>query len=105
MKKFKPLIPVIILLVGIGCEKEFPTLAPPPHVVITSPPVVNTSPNVNAGANISVILPVDSTFLYGSATDAENNIDICRWRQLSGPNQAIIQTPDLFKTKISKLIK
>jgi len=98
MKKFKPLIPVIILLVSFGCEKESPGS-------LQTPPIVNEPPMVVAGASFRVFLPVDSAFLYGSATDTENNIDSCKWKQLSGPGQAIIQTPDLFKTKISKLIK
>ncbi len=98
MKKFKPLIPLIILLVSMGCEKQSPGLP-------QTPPVVNEPPIVDAGASIRVFLPVDSAFLYGSATDTENNIDSRKWRQLSGPRQAIIQTPDLFKTKISQLIK
>jgi hypothetical protein len=92
----------LILIVNSGCIKEKPTTR-----VITPPPptVVNTPPTVYAGVNIGVYLPVDSAFLSGSATDAENNIDSYKWRQLSGPGQAIIYTPDSLKTKISKLIK
>src|SRR5829696_3203307 len=55
MKKFKPLIPVIILLVSMGCEKEVPSLAPTP--------LANTSPDIDTGANTSVFLPEDSIFL------------------------------------------
>ena len=99
MKKFNSLIPVIILFVIMGCEKELPRSAPSPAPGVNTPPVVIT------GADISVLLPIDTAFLYGSATDTENNIDSCRWSQLSGPGQAIIQTPESFKTKISNLIK
>ena len=91
----------IVLFFSTGCEQERPAdpVQPPP------PTVVNTPPAVYAGANISVFLPSDSAFLSGSATDAENNIATYRWSQLYGNSQALIQIPDLPKTKISKLLK
>jgi hypothetical protein len=96
----------LILIINTGCTKDpetrITTTPPPPP---SPPPVLNTPPQVSAGANIGVFLPVDSAFLFGYATDAENNIDSYRWSQLSGPSQAIIQTPDSPKTKISKLTK
>ena len=88
MKKLKQLITVIILLLSWGCNKEG-----------------NTPPRVEAGPNIHVFLPLDSAFLNGSTSDAENNIESCRWSQFSGPGLAIIPTPDSFKTKISNLLK
>lgn len=98
-------VAVVIVIVNIGCTKEKVdfgyTWSPPPP----PPPVLNTPPQVSAGDNIIVFLPVDSALLSGFATDAENNIDSYKWKQLSGPRQAIIQTPDLLKTKVSKLTK
>ena len=106
MKK-ELLIPMIILLFGSACEKNPPPSPPSlsPPLSTLPPSVVNTPPTSYAGGNIGVFLPVDSASLSGLATDAENNIVSYKWRQLSGPSQAIIQTPDSLKTKISKLIK
>jgi hypothetical protein len=91
------------LIVYCGCSKESSTT----RVTTSRSPatVVNTPPKVSAGATIQMFLPVDSANLSGSAKDAENNISSYRWDQLSGPNQAMIQTPDSLQTKISGLIK
>ena len=111
MKKLFVLL-LFNLFIVAGCEKPpvtrpVPTTTEPVSPTTPLPPLPppNTTPQVSAGDNMVVFLPVDSAFISGSVTDAENNIDRYRWSQLIGPNQAIIQTPDSLKTKISKLIK
>src|SRR5690242_3532552 len=52
------------------------------------PPPVNLPPVANAGSNISITLPVDSTVLDGSASkDPDGTIQSYSWSRVSGPSQ------------------
>jgi gliding motility-associated-like protein len=56
------------------------------NVTITvQPAVVNQTPVANAGADVSLTLPANSTTLNGSATDADGTIASYAWTKVSGP--------------------
>jgi gliding motility-associated-like protein len=56
------------------------------NVTITvQPAVVNQVPVANAGADVSLTLPANSTTLNGSATDADGTIASYAWSKVSGP--------------------
>lgn len=65
--------------------------------------VHNTAPVVNAGANMEVFLPADSTLLTGSVYDKENNIANYSWKKLTGPAGGSIDNPDSLTTKVHGL--
>ncbi|MCU0335409.1 MAG: PKD domain-containing protein [Chitinophagaceae bacterium] len=52
----------------------------------------NTAPVANAGANQQLTLPVNSTTLAGTATDAQNNISTYQWRKVAGGAATIANT-------------
>lgn len=49
------------------------------------PQTVNQSPVANAGSDISLTLPANSTVVNGSATDADGSIASYQWTKLAGP--------------------
>jgi lysophospholipase L1-like esterase len=50
----------------------------------------NVPPVVNAGANKTITLPVNSIQLNGTATDADGTISSIQWTKISGPSFEII---------------
>lgn len=108
MKKFL-LILVVILFVFPGCKKDTeidftptPPIQPPPPPPV---PVVNTAPYVNTGNDIFIKSPTDTCSLIGSAFDDNDNIGKLKWKQVSGPTTAIIESPDSLITKVQNLEK
>ncbi|HUS00760.1 MAG TPA: hypothetical protein VMY77_03490 [Chitinophagaceae bacterium] len=107
-------MPVTILFICIGCKKEpvnnFSTTTatiPSPILPPTSPPPVipvNTAPNVFAGSDIYLVLPVDSCTLKGSAQYPQS-IETTLWNKISGPGSFFIENPNLFETKVRSLEK
>ena len=94
----------LITLALAGCKKEesvTPTTAPPP----IPPYAVNTAPTVNAGKDVWLFVPTDTAYLAGLATDAQNNIEKFLWRQISGAQAAVIESPIAMQTKVSALQK
>jgi hypothetical protein len=74
------------------------------HVKATvgTPPPVNQSPSVNAGANQTITLPVSSVTLNGSATDADGTISSYQWTKLSGSGGSIT-SPNTAVTSVTGL--
>lgn len=69
------------------------------------PVIPNTAPKADAGADQQVLLPTDTTMLYGSGTDNESAISAWKWRQISGPSAAVFAKPTAASTKISGLVE
>ena len=65
--------------------------------------VLNTAPVAHAGGDLLVVLPIDSCWLHGSASDKESNIKSYAWKKISGPTMCILENPDSLKTKVSNL--
>ena len=59
-------------------------------VVIVSPEVVNQPPTVNAGNDVSITLPTNSTNLTAVASDTDGSVDTYLWSQRSGPSTATL---------------
>lgn len=56
--------------------------------VVVNPAAVNQPPSVNAGSNITITLPTNSTNISGSANDTDGSIVSYTWTQRSGPSSA-----------------
>src|SRR6185369_10394595 len=53
--------------------------------VTVQPAVVNQSPIVSAGADISLTSPISTTTITGTATDTDGTIASYSWVKVSGP--------------------
>ena len=70
--------------------------------------VINSSPNIapiaRAGADQTITLPTSSVTLNGSASsDTDGVITSYYWRQLNGPSQSNIGTPNQISTTVTNL--
>lgn len=75
-------------------------------VLITVLPVPpNNPPTANAGTDISITLPQNSTTLNGSGTDTDGTITSYQWVQTSGPNIANMVSPSSASTAINTLVE
>jgi len=72
-------------------------------VQITLSPVANLPPKANAGPNKTIMLPVSSIVLTGSATDADGQISKYLWTKMSGPVNYKIENPNSAVTNVTKL--
>jgi N-acetylneuraminic acid mutarotase len=67
--------------------------------------VRNSPPVANAGADQTIVLPVNSVTLDGSAsTDPDNNIISYRWAKISGPEQFRLPNGTLVKEQLTNLV-
>jgi hypothetical protein len=64
---------------------------------------INALPVVNAGSSQSITTQ-DSLLLFGTATQANGTITSVLWKQVSGPNVAVIITSMSLATSINKFI-
>ena len=69
--------------------------APPPNI----PPVAN------AGAAITIMLPVNTATLKGTGTDADGTVASYLWTYVSGPAQYTIVSPGTPQTAINNLVQ
>lgn len=65
---------------------------------------VNQPPVVNAGKDTTITAPANSINLSGFASDPDGSISKILWSQDSGPNTAIIQSPNSLNTDIRNLV-
>jgi alpha-tubulin suppressor-like RCC1 family protein len=72
--------------------------------VNTAAPTPGT-PSANAGADQSITLPVDSTKLQGSGTEANGTIVSYKWVQLSGPSVSTIAASGSAATEVNGLVQ
>ena len=64
----------------------------------------NNAPVADAGADKIITLPVNSTTLNGSGTDADGTITSYAWTQVSGPNSATFSSNSVAAPTVSNLI-
>jgi hypothetical protein len=103
MKVSRCVVLTLSALISIagGCsEPTQPEEVPPPPTPVVP---VNTAPKAFAGPDVLVPLPVSSWMLYGSATDAESNIESYSWRKISGPSSYSVESPESKQTQVANL--
>ncbi len=66
---------------------------------------VNFPPTANAGANITITLPVNQAILTGAGTDTDGTVASYQWKQVAGPIGAILLTPALPVTNVTSLLQ
>lgn len=71
--------------------------------VNAAPPPPNLPPFANAGNNITITLPVNSTTLSGTATDPDGTIASYLWTKMSGPASYSIANPSAATTAVTGL--
>ncbi|CAN5430989.1 hypothetical protein BH11BAC3_BH11BAC3_06110 [soil metagenome] len=74
-------------------------------VTVVVDPAPNQAPVANAGTNKVIALPIDSTILSGSGTDADGTIINYTWTQLSGPATCTIASPVSAATSVYNLVQ
>lgn len=57
--------------------------------VVVEPETVNQPPSANAGADQTIKLPVNTTEISGSGTDADGSISAYQWTKVSGPTVSL----------------
>ncbi len=72
--------------------------------VRVNPEPPNTAPQANAGSNITITLPTNSTTITGSGTDIDGTISSHTWTQSSGPNTAALAGSTTSALTTSNLI-
>ena len=63
---------------------------------------VNAAPQANAGPNLILTLPENSTQLHGTATDSDGSIESFQWIQYSGP-EAVLSEANQATATVSSL--
>lgn len=58
--------------------------------VVVNPEVVNQAPTVNAGSDITLNLPTNSTNIVSTASDTDGTVSTYAWSQRSGPSTATL---------------
>ncbi len=93
---------VVCTLIFISCKKEYSC-----ENCGSNPPTggTNKSPISNAGADQTIILPIDSVSLDGSASsDPDGTISSFQWTKISGPASFAIITASAARTSIKQLV-
>jgi K+-transporting ATPase c subunit len=72
-------------------------------VTVLPAPVVNIPPVADAGADVSITLPVSTAALFGSGTDADGTVLYYQWTKVSGPAPFVIGSPNNPQTTVSGL--
>jgi len=70
-----------------------------------TPPAGNQAPIANAGNDITLQLPANSTTLVGSGTDTDGTIASYLWTKISGPAAGTITNPASATTTLTGLVQ
>ncbi|GAA0894018.1 hypothetical protein GCM10009122_36980 [Fulvivirga kasyanovii] len=73
--------------------------------VTVNPAAVNVAPTVNAGADITLTLPTNSTNITGTASDTDGSIVTYAWTQQSGPSAATTSGAASATLTVSNLVE
>jgi len=65
----------------------------------------NQAPVANAGGNVTVTLPTNSTNLIGSGSDADGSVASYAWTQVSGPSTATLTNATNPTVTVSNLLQ
>ena len=68
------------------------------QIKVNASAAANIKPVANAGRDQTITLPTDSVTLSGSGTDADGKIVGYAWKQIAGPSQSEILSPNFSAT-------
>ncbi len=74
-------------------------------VIVTVNQSVNQAPTANAGADISITLPTNTTTMYGSGADGDGTISSYGWSYVSGPGGYTIANSSSATTGLYNLVQ
>ncbi len=75
-------------------------------LTVNAAPQVNQPPVANAGADVSINLPLSQVNLSGStSTDSDGTITAYQWTKVSGPSGDLIVSPSSVNTRIRSLVR
>ncbi len=74
-------------------------------VTITVNAAANQPPTANAGSNITLTLPTNSTTLVGSGTDGDGTIVSYAWTRVSGPTTYTLGNANSATTTLTNLVQ
>src|SRR5258708_23245455 len=72
---------------------------------ITVNPAPNKAPTANAGADITITLPTNSTMLNGSGIDLDGTISAYQWIKISGPATGTISNATSAQAIVNALVQ
>lgn len=75
------------------------------NIVVTVNAAANQVPSANAGNNITLTLPTNSTTLAGSGSDMDGTITTYGWSRVSGPTTFTFGTPAAASTTLTNLVQ
>ena len=74
------------------------------QVIVNDPSQPNRPPVANAGTDQTIVLPITTVTLDGSAsTDPDNNINVYVWTKISGPPSSSISNASAIQTQVINL--
>ena len=74
-------------------------------VTVTVNAAVNQAPSANSGADKTITLPVNSTTLNGTGTDADGTIISYAWVKVSGPSTGVLNNANAATCTATNLIQ
>lgn len=74
-------------------------------ITVTVNPAANQAPTANAGSNITLTLPTNSTTLSGSGSDPDGTIASYAWSRVSGPTTFTLGSAAAATTTLSGLVQ
>jgi poly(3-hydroxybutyrate) depolymerase len=74
-------------------------------ITVTVNVMPNLAPLVNAGADQTITLPLNTTILNGAGMDADGSIVNFTWTKISGPSQYSIVSSNQTQTVINNLVQ
>ena len=74
-------------------------------VTVIVSPSNNQGPTANAGADITITLPVNTTTLYGSGNDPDGTIVSYAWTRVSGPTGYTLANTSSATTGLYNLVQ
>jgi len=87
---------LVVILIHLSCKKEYSC---------ENCNTKNQPPIAHAGNDTTIVLPIDSVTLDGSASTDDKKIVSYQWTKISGPDTFKIVQPSATKTIVNKLVK
>jgi hypothetical protein len=73
------------------------------NLYVTVNAAKNMAPTANAGGDLTIVLPANTVYLNGSGNDTDGTITAYKWRQVAGPDSALITADQKAATQVKNL--